>query len=147
CGSCARTSRERRRARSSSFLFQAEDGIRDRNVTGVQTCALPICGLAGAVPALEGDEHAPPGRVRGRHVQAAHGVQDAHAISSPGQTTPSAARIASIVPITSRVSFQLIRGDSSSPPVIRRAASAISYAVFCLENKNTRPSRKGGIQI
>src|SRR5699024_11103496 len=26
------------------FLFQAEDGIRDRNVTGVQTSALPICG-------------------------------------------------------------------------------------------------------
>src|SRR5699024_11727499 len=25
------------------FFFQAEDGIRDRNVTGVQTCALPIC--------------------------------------------------------------------------------------------------------
>src|SRR5699024_11858159 len=25
-----------------SFFFQAEDGIRDRNVTGVQTCALPI---------------------------------------------------------------------------------------------------------
>src|SRR5699024_9820519 len=27
---------------SSPFCFQAEDGIRDRNVTGVQTCALPI---------------------------------------------------------------------------------------------------------
>src|SRR5699024_11242586 len=27
----------------SLFFFQAEDGIRDRNVTGVQTCALPIC--------------------------------------------------------------------------------------------------------
>src|SRR5699024_11272572 len=26
------------------FFFQAEDGIRDRNVTGVQTCALPIYG-------------------------------------------------------------------------------------------------------
>src|SRR5437868_11961088 len=26
----------------SNFFFQAEDGIRDRNVTGVQTCALPI---------------------------------------------------------------------------------------------------------
>src|SRR5699024_12003702 len=26
-----------------AFFFQAEDGIRDRNVTGVQTCALPIC--------------------------------------------------------------------------------------------------------
>src|SRR5699024_11229472 len=24
------------------FFFQAVDGIRDRNVTGVQTCALPI---------------------------------------------------------------------------------------------------------
>src|SRR5438128_8297935 len=34
------------------FFFQAEDGIRDATVTGVQTCALPIfaalrCALAG----------------------------------------------------------------------------------------------------
>src|SRR5262249_59122384 len=27
------------------FFFQAEDGIRDWSVTGVQTCALPIFGL------------------------------------------------------------------------------------------------------
>src|SRR2546421_2680873 len=27
----------------SFFFFQAEDGIRDLIVTGVQTCALPIC--------------------------------------------------------------------------------------------------------
>src|SRR2546422_7803176 len=27
------------------FFFQAEDGIRDVAVTGVQTCALPIFGL------------------------------------------------------------------------------------------------------
>src|SRR5690606_39562274 len=27
------------------FFFQAEDGIRDFHVTGVQTCALPICGI------------------------------------------------------------------------------------------------------
>src|SRR2546426_1336043 len=27
-----------------AFFFQAEDGIRDYKVTGVQTCALPICG-------------------------------------------------------------------------------------------------------
>src|SRR5437762_8183691 len=26
------------------FFFQAEDGIRDTSVTGVQTCALPILG-------------------------------------------------------------------------------------------------------
>src|SRR2546425_10075100 len=29
--------------RSFFFFFQAEDGIRDKLVTGVQTCALPIC--------------------------------------------------------------------------------------------------------
>src|SRR2546427_487901 len=29
------------------FFFQAEDGIRDLTVTGVQTCALPICQVAG----------------------------------------------------------------------------------------------------
>src|SRR5215475_8303721 len=28
----------------SFFFFQAEDGIRDFHVTGVQTCALPISG-------------------------------------------------------------------------------------------------------
>src|SRR5690625_7792619 len=27
---------------SEDFFFQAEDGIRDGHVTGVQTCALPI---------------------------------------------------------------------------------------------------------
>src|SRR5437867_13267963 len=34
------------------FFFQAEDGIRDRTVTGVQTCALPILelGIAPASP-------------------------------------------------------------------------------------------------
>src|SRR5207249_8059555 len=31
----------------STFFFQAEDGIRDRNVTGVQTCALPISSPVG----------------------------------------------------------------------------------------------------
>src|SRR2546430_9156892 len=31
----------------SVFFFQAEDGIRDLTVTGVQTCALPICAEMG----------------------------------------------------------------------------------------------------
>src|SRR6266404_6623107 len=30
------------------FFFQAEDGIRDKLVTGVQTCALPICMISAA---------------------------------------------------------------------------------------------------
>src|SRR5256886_10157371 len=31
------------------FFFQAEDGIRDLTVTGVQTCALPISNTAAAM--------------------------------------------------------------------------------------------------
>src|SRR5579862_1924236 len=34
------------------FFFQAEDGIRDGTVTGVQTCALPI-----SVPSTDGGNH------------------------------------------------------------------------------------------
>src|SRR5205085_8776562 len=41
------------------FFFQAEDGIRDLTVTGVQTCALPICGAPGRRGARAG--------VRSRH--------------------------------------------------------------------------------
>src|SRR2546427_6820026 len=38
------------------FFFQAEDGIRDLTVTGVQTCALPICwgDTSIAVPVANG---------------------------------------------------------------------------------------------
>src|SRR5258706_8782599 len=32
------------------FFFQAEDGIRDWSVTGVQTCALPISARRGLRP-------------------------------------------------------------------------------------------------
>src|SRR5438046_3307763 len=34
------------------FFFQAEDGIRDWSVTGVQTCALPICTASRHWPAM-----------------------------------------------------------------------------------------------
>src|SRR5436189_6277826 len=36
-----------------SFFFQAEDGIRDTSVTGVQTCALPISALPMSVAGLK----------------------------------------------------------------------------------------------
>src|SRR5256886_120449 len=36
------------------FFFQAEDGIRDLTVTGVQTCALPISARRGRGTALAG---------------------------------------------------------------------------------------------
>src|SRR5205823_9235928 len=51
------------------FFFQAEDGIRDKLVTGVQTCALPISfrGMAGhpadGLPAagIRRENSSPPG--------------------------------------------------------------------------------------
>src|SRR6266850_2214246 len=51
----------RAKATPRVFVFQAEDGIRDYKVTGVQTCALPISELvemAGGVNLLgERDKH------------------------------------------------------------------------------------------
>src|SRR3712207_6875828 len=45
------------------FFFQAEDGIRDIGVTGVQTCALPIYGAAERPP-VHAREPLPTGRAR-----------------------------------------------------------------------------------
>src|SRR5260370_21120013 len=61
----------------SYFFFQAEDGIRDSSVTGVQTCALPIS--PARAPSREGRRagaavpaHPPaPPRPRGRRGTAA----------------------------------------------------------------------------
>src|SRR6266704_5461439 len=90
------------------FFFQAEDGIRDRNVTGVQTCALPICDLARQIPAgpwldwaaqlvpavtIEAviawlDAGQPdPGQAAGRIAQAVHGVIQAAQPALTSQTT------------------------------------------------------------
>src|SRR5437764_7648611 len=63
------------------FFFQAEDGIRDTSVTGVQTCALPIfivahqdqlaiSGLPDELPAADIDQLAlQHAAVRGSHVR------------------------------------------------------------------------------
>src|SRR2546426_4590199 len=52
------------------FFFQAEDGIRDYKVTGVQTCALPIYQLAGT------SKHRQPGEANqcGRHQAPSRGA-------------------------------------------------------------------------
>src|SRR5207248_4347626 len=66
------------------FFFQAEDGIRDRTVTGVQTCALPISSSEDSRPwrscaATEDSQCAPrrwtpPKPVRQRPVRPAHSL-------------------------------------------------------------------------
>src|SRR3712207_7098175 len=49
------------------FFFQAEDGIRDIGVTGVQTCALPI--------SLRDDPARHRARARGRGLHARAGLE------------------------------------------------------------------------
>src|SRR5437762_4282878 len=54
------------------FFFQAEDGIRDTSVTGVQTCALPIF-TGGEREQQHGEnreqQHEPADRVRCSHTR------------------------------------------------------------------------------
>src|SRR5207237_7590927 len=47
------------------FFFQAEDGIRDSSVTGVQTCALPISVLDAVAEKIGWGSPAPEGVYRG----------------------------------------------------------------------------------
>src|SRR5438876_8899412 len=53
-------------AQKRSFFFQAEDGIRDGRVTGVQTCALPISQAQhGSAPDIAGKGLANPASLIG----------------------------------------------------------------------------------
>src|SRR2546430_4481801 len=52
--------------RSIFFFFQAEDGIRDLTVTGVQTCALPIFARTAGGCERGGRDRARPGARRRR---------------------------------------------------------------------------------
>src|SRR2546430_5813522 len=87
------------------FLFQAEGGIRDLTVTGVQTCALPICeqphvalGLVVRHPGVGKDAH---------ERLIAHALAD---VQDPRVADRKSTRLNS-------------------------SHSQISYAVFCLKKK------------
>src|SRR2546425_12776128 len=54
------------------FFFQAEDGIRDKLVTGVQTCALPI--LSNSIGAAEKHLEANIGNAAPKFAQALPGI-------------------------------------------------------------------------
>src|SRR5256886_1445320 len=67
------------------FFFQAEDGIRDLTVTGVQTCALPILGAVGGVA---DNVMKRPVRCKRADVELANGVTQAVApIAGPVRIT------------------------------------------------------------
>src|SRR3990167_10667349 len=73
-----------------SFFFQAEDGIRDLTVTGVQTCALPICEHWKATP--DGCRAAAPwidsiGASRALTVRMSCAISADDRVSSTGRST------------------------------------------------------------
>src|SRR5690606_39685793 len=72
------------------FFFQAEDGIRDFHVTGVQTCALPI---SAVVHVGQGSTVGPPGThpaaafaLSGTTRRRSPGPRDATATAAPGDS-------------------------------------------------------------
>src|SRR2546430_5230815 len=113
------------------FFFQAEDGIRDLTVTGVQTCALPIWsarrGVAKLAGGIGGSDHSSGAGARG-------GLCATRDRSLPGspklfpwrdRRLPQRARVRRVArPAADRKSTRL---NSSH--------SQISYAVFCLKKK------------
>src|SRR5256885_7564726 len=99
------------------FFFQAEDGIRDYKVTGVQTCALPIYEAAGI-------DLGGAGRIRGTQVVRRDDQAVGAARPKLRQRDRTAARARHHAPCEDRKSTRL----NSSHLVI-------SYAVFCLKKK------------
>src|SRR5689334_24598503 len=66
------------------FFFQAEDGIRDGTVTGVQTCALPISRRSSVVTSEPAERnHASDGSARRGH-EGTRGRHDACPDTSGG---------------------------------------------------------------
>src|SRR5256886_13351224 len=95
-----------------SFFFQAEDGIRDLTVTGVQTCALPIYRAHHGLGACIGEHLA--------H-DAAVDLQHGHGQLAQARERGQAG---------AEVDRKSTRLNSSH--------SQISYAVFCLKKKKTK---------
>src|SRR5256886_9151312 len=92
------------------FFFQAEDGIRDLTVTGVQTCALPILQRQQA----RGEAHGEAG-VDGGQVGRAEARVD---LAGPGPEQAVARH-----------------GVDRKSTRLNSSHSQISYAVFCLKKK------------
>src|SRR5207245_5319646 len=75
------------------FFFQAEDGIRDATVTGVQTCALPISPFLRAKPRVPSMGSTTHTRGPDRAAAASAGVCSSAQKASPGKRMCSARRM------------------------------------------------------
>src|SRR5699024_3967363 len=99
-----------------SFFFQAEDGIRDRNVTGVQTCALPILRASLAL-ARRGPVHV-AGLARLRDHRLPDGAAPLFAADAPpGCFDPSEAPLPPVRPLFFRLDFRPLVPPDVPPPL------------------------------
>src|SRR6266511_908294 len=114
------------------FFFQAEDGIRDFHVTGVQTCALPISpasqrsSLAPSGSFPESCTAPPPLRVA---LRCRESSPTKLALNCSLESDRPNALIASWVRPTSRWALRMTRcarGAQKSPPVKLRRGSAVA---------------------
>src|SRR5207249_9358856 len=96
------------------FFFQAEDGIRDRNVTGVQTCALPIFKLS--VAGADAEKPIALGRLHREGEKAIEASGIGWTFLRPGAFMPN----------------WLNNADRKSTR-LNSSHVSISYAVFCLK--------------
>src|SRR5690606_40651776 len=105
------------------FFFQAEDGIRDFHVTGVQTCALPISPPAGRAPSAA--RRSPPGQGN-RRPPAARAAASDRPCSPPADAATGSRR-------------ESVPADRKSTR-LNSSHVKISYAVFCLKKKKQNHS-------
>src|SRR5699024_12095797 len=110
----------------SLFFFQAEDGIRDRNVTGVQTCALPIFAekprLAPHIPQMK------------QNIARALGIAEG-AVGIAAGTNEGLGYLGRGEGVTV-IANALIKTDRKSTR-LNSSHVSISYAVFCVKKKMT----------
>src|SRR5689334_23803894 len=104
------------------FFFQAEDGIRDGTVTGLQTCALPISGQPAALADVAG----------GLMIGVDSGVQRRVTTVK----VPAGALLCFYTDgLVERPEFPLDEGLDRKSTRLNSSHSSISYAVFCLKKK------------
>src|SRR5699024_1058400 len=94
-----------------AFFFPAEDGIRDRNVTGVQTCALPICTNIGKRLAIKVPLDKGVAKVCGEYVMA--GVKDPGAKYLVDIQRPGGGKTGSTLPLSAKAVMETDEGEIS----------------------------------
>src|SRR5256885_4763567 len=100
------------------FFFQAEDGIRDYKVTGVQTCALPISQ---------------------RLSRTAYGYGGSSDVARHGNNRRRVSFSRANLPHE----IDAIHERDRKSTRLNSSHLVISYAVFCLKKKNNHPTKLG----